>query len=319
MVGMILVEVLASPFFYSTRLLEAYQVAETMPLPPPSTIGGAFAYSYAIWKGIDFRESLKIFAENAWYYVIPESDIILSSIILRRIRLLQLKEALIRSRRDRERFIERLPEDVAEILKKRENIINKLKTRHDFLRLLRDLNLEYYWTYYTKTFFDAMIRRYAFTNSIYIAGLIQKINEKFPLGFTRLGDTESYLAIKKINFIKEFKLDRVANGYIETPAYALISYKDKNLVLPVENKEGWPIIFMTEPKYLLDRNKTNKVPMILPLVKRVKRVNNKEIETYVPKPLKLKIISEIYVLKYYSNILKKEVKVIIPKDIIRGI
>lgn len=318
---MLLIETLISPFFFSVRIPGAYQVAEASPLPPPSTIGGAFAYSYALWKGVNFLEALEIFAKNSWYYAIPIGDIVFSSIILRRSRLLQVREPFVRRPDDWKRVIDALPPDLKEQMKKH-NLLDrsKLRYRHDFLRILRTLKHEYYWKYYTSTFFDAMIRRYVFTNGLYIAGIIP-IEEAFPLVSTRLGDTESYIGVKRISVVNQFRLQKISTGIIRSPSYAPISYGDKRLLLP---KGDWPIQLLTWPRYLLDRLSKHKKPsrnvyispVVLPLRREIRRINGKDIEVFIPSEIVVEIRSEVYVLEYDSSLLNTRVKIIVPTQAI---
>lgn len=316
---MIVVEALTSPLFFSIRLPGAFQVAETLPLPSPSTIGGAFAYSYAIWEGTDFSESLRVFASNAWYYAIPLSDIVASSIILRRSRLLQVGEPFVRSKDDWNRLASRLPENVVKTLKEKGLFDrSKLRYRHDFLRVLKSLGHEHYWKYYADTFFDAMIRRYAFTSNLYVAGLVP-IDKKFPLSFTRLGDTESYLGIRKMSFVEEFELKKVSSEVLSSPAYAFISYRGKKLVSP---RGDWPIQLLSAPYYLLDRLKgygrsEYVSPAVLPIRREIRSINGKDIEVFVPAEIEVEVISEVFVLTYNSNLLGRKVKVIIPVQAIQ--
>ena len=306
---MILIEALISPFFFSVRMPGAYQVAETLPLPPPSTIGGIFAYSYATWKNLEFKKALEKLTVNSWYFAIPISTLTLSSIILRRCRLLQSAEPI----RDRNRVINRLPPDVREKIVKSEDI-RRLTYRQDLLHALRILKLDYYWEYYNQTFFDAMIRRYIFTSSLYIAGLIP-IDETFPISSTRLGDTESYFSIKKIRTIEDFNIEIVSKNVIKTQSYAPLSYLNKNLLIP---KGDWPIQLISTPCYLLERERLKKFlsPAVLPLEKRVFRINKKDVEVFSPKEIEVEILSEVCLLEYKSKLLGKEIKVIIPSNVL---
>lgn len=318
--AMRIIELLVSPIFFSIRLPEAYQVADSLLLPPPSTISGALAYSYAVWKGMRFQESLEIFTDS-WCFAIPCSVIIPSSIILRRLRLLQTGEPFARSKEDWERIINRLPKSVVSELEKA-GLLNrsKIRYRHDFLRILRDLKSDYYWRYYGDTFFDAMIRRYVFAECLYLGGLIP-IEDSFVPSFTRLGDTESYLAIKEACFIDSFKLRKIRDDIIFSDTYAFLSYEDQKIIEPMDDS---PIQLLSAPRFLLERMHTERrrarykyvLPAILPLKREMQRLADKDVEVFLPKRIKIRVISEAYVLSYNSKILGRELSIVVPKGIV---
>ncbi|MHA1609206.1 MAG: type I-A CRISPR-associated protein Cas5a [Candidatus Njordarchaeales archaeon] len=313
-------ELLASPIFFSIRLPEAYQVATSLLLPPPSAISGALAYSYAIWKDVKFQDSLEKFA-NSWCFTIPCAPIIQSSIILRRLRLLQAGESFARSKKEWERILKKIPSNVKSELEKRGLLDrSKLRYRHDFLRVLKDIRSDYYWRYYRETLFDAMIRGYVFTDSLYL-GCLLSFEEEFMPCFTRLGDTESYLAIKELQFIDSFELKRISKGNeIESYSYVFLKYGGKALVKPMVDSLIQPL---SAPGFLIERLKGRKrakyqyvLPAILPLRREVRRIAGKDVEIFYPRKIRVKVLSEVYLLSYESKILKREVSIIIPEEAI---
>jgi len=296
---MIVVEAILSPSFFSIRIPEVFQVADTYPLPPPSTIAGAFAYSYAIWKGINFEEALRIFANDKnWYFAIPLSEITISSVILRRIRILQAKADPIRDRKKELQKVQKVDPRAFEALSKFEN---RLKKRADMLGILKELGLDYYYSYYETKMFDAMFRRYAFTPRMYIGALIN-IDERFPLSFTRIGDTESHVTVSRVEYIDNFYEEIIAaSKIIDFNAYLPLSNDIKSL-------EGDFVIYkMTLPTFLLDRDIKQSISMVIPLKKIIKKVNKKDVEVYVPSIFKVSFSSDRKVYVYKSRLLGKEV------------
>ncbi len=315
---MLIVEILASPVFFSIRIPETFQVADTLLLPPPSTIGGAFAYSYATWKNYKFQDALKIFA-NAWFFAIPLNYIVVSSVILRRCRLLQVGEPLIRGRNWRTKLKNKLPSYVYEILE-RKGLLSELRNdRRSLLNILKKANVPYYWHYYSTTFFDAMIRRYAFTGYIYIGGIIP-VDEQFVPCFTRLGDTESFISLQSINFVKNFDLNVISSGEVKSDSYVFLTYEETEIARPLE---PLPIQMMSTPIYIIKRyeekhrrvERRHVFPAVLPLRMEIKHIAGRNIEIYIPTKVRVEIRSKVQLISYKSKILNRIVNVVVPSKV----
>ena len=264
-----IIEALISPSFFSIKVPEAFQVADTYVLPPPSTIAGAFAYSYAIWKNIDFQEALRVFADfSNWYFVKPLSEIMISSIILRRVRILQAAYGAVDIKKEVKKLSEIQPNAV-EVLDKAGLLRKKAPRRSELLRVLRDAGLDYYYSYYEEKMFDALFRRYAFTPKLYIAAFLPNLNERFPLSFTRLGDTESYVTVNRVEYIEDF--ETIDEKEAELDSYAVLSYRDKKILTLISGDVF--IQKMTMHTFLLNRRslRENLAVIVQPLKKLIKK------------------------------------------------
>ena len=323
---MLIMEMIVSPVFFSIRIPETYQVADTLLLPPPSTIGGALAYSYAVWKSCKFTEALQIFAKS-WFFAIPLREIVLSSIVLRRCRLLQKREPLrdgdkkwIASKYDSLMKMKGLR--IVKVKKKKKEALEiylgdqKVSYRDKMLETFRKISHPCYWEYYSKQFFDAMIRRYAFTERMYIGAVIPT-SEKFIPSFTRLGDTESFVSITAINFIKDFTIDEISSGKIESDSYVFLVYNNAEIARPYK---PLPIQMMSSPLYLIERNTGNAkkyiCPAVLPLHMSIRQISSREIEVYLPTKVEVEIKRSIDVISYKSKLLNQNLTILIPKEVI---
>ena len=307
---MIIIEAILSPTFFSIRSPESFQVAETLLLPPPSTIAGAFAFSYALWKNENFIESLKKLAKNAWYFSVPLSPIVLSSVILSRSRLMQVEKRKIK-KKDIMKIVSR--SDYRKL--ESQGLLDKIRYRYQLLDALWKIKSPTYWKYYLNTFFDAMVRRYVFTTSLYIAGLVN-VDERFTLCFSRMGDTESMINVREIAFIEDYDLETLKQGEeCRTESYAFTTYGNTKVVTA---SGDYTLQQMTGPMFLLERiEKRRKISHIgscaLPLKRVIKRIGSKEISAYEPSSFSVEVLTESKLLSYRSKLLNSNINVIIPK------
>ena len=314
-----IIEAIVSFPLFSVRLPEAFQVAESNLLPPPSTICGAFAYSYANWCGIKFEEALSRMVKDSWYFAIPLSNITYSSIILRRNRLLdKISVALFKSPKERDKILEKFPQDVRAIV-----ISYMQRTRRkgmyvkEFLDALHTSHNEYYWRWYENKIFDAMYRRYVSSVKMYIAGIVN-VEEFFPLNFSRLGDTESYVSIVSCSVIEndEIGIQELSSGTVETNTYAPLTYRDNTFSLPIDR---CVIQKMAEPEFLLDRRSRRYLfSAMLPLRQTIREAQGRSIMVFEPVDLiRIELRRRAKIITYNSRILGREIKVIVPSEAMR--
>jgi len=311
------IEAIVSFPIFSIKLPQAFQVADTYLLPPPSTICGALAYSYAISKRTFFEHALEKFAKNTWCFAIPITDIVVSSVILRRIRILDKKDdPLIKVKAsERDKALSKFPKNIQDVVREYFDRTGRktIKIR-DVLEVLYDKGLEDYWFLYNSKLFDAMYRRYASTAEVYVAA-ITTIGDDFIPSFSRMGDTESYVSIREMAVIKEIKKESIGpKENVVVDSYVPMIYRGKTISIP---NEPYIIQTMTEPLYLLDRrNRAYYFESVLPLKQSTKRLRRKTIVLFSrTSGVNVRTIEEASLFKYKSSVLKKEVSVLLPKEV----
>ena len=312
---MLIIEVIVNPLFYSIRIPETYQVAESYILPPPTTIAGAIIYSYAIWTKKNFTDALMDITSDSWFFAVPLGELTSTHVVLRRNRFLQVKDNI----RNKKKFYSKLPEEVRVLFNSEADIPY---SKVEFASMLRDHGLlDYYYDYYSKTFTDALYRNYIFTNEIYIAALLP-LNEKFYPAFTRIGDTESLVTVKKVSIIEEndIKVNYVEKGEeIETKTFTFLKYNGEAIIEPLN---GGLIQQFVRLNALIDREKKGEKfnyteylePALLPLTKEIRKVKRKKMVIYTPTLLKVRTVKGVRVLTYKSKLLGEKMRVIIPSE-----
>mgnify|MGYP000247527608 CR=1 FL=1 len=166
---------------FSLKETESFQISSSLPIPQPSSLIGALAYSYAIYKNVNSEEAIKLIRDKvilARARLPKEVMITPNPIMLWRFRILDRGYE-----RPKKKGAKVLMEELIEYLSKRE---------YDRAKELIEVRLK-----------DALYREYVFTPIIETVWITKR---ELPLEIfyliNRIGDTESLCNVVKAEKIK---------------------------------------------------------------------------------------------------------------------